>query len=309
MIEVLLATYNGEAFLAGQIDSVLGQEGVELRILVRDDGSSDNTQLVLEKYARDNLGKIGLLHSSGRLGGLGSFSWLLNQARAPYMAFCDQDDVWVVSKLGRLLLRMQSLEARLGHDTPILVHSDLAVVDRDLRPIHPSFWTYSGIDPTRNSLGQILIKNPVTGCALLANRALVEKVRPIPDGAVMHDHWLALVAAAFGRIEAVKEPLVFYRQHGNNVVGARAYGWRDIFNRLWSSCGRMDISRLRLQAGALYARFAGQLGPEQIALIGGFAKLPEYGWWGRRVFLIRHSILMPGLVRNLALFLCVRLRR
>ena len=307
MIEVLLATYNGEVFLSEQIESVLSQEDVELSILARDDGSSDGTGEVLERYARDYPGRISILHSPGRLGGRGNFSWLLNQACSPYVAFCDQDDVWVGKKMRTLLMRIRSLETRYGKDTPILVHSDLAVADSDLHEIHPSFWEYTHIDTTRNSFRHILVKNSVTGCALLANRALVEKARPIPEEAVMHDHWLALVAVVFGQVDAVKEPLVFYRQHGDNVVGARAYGWRDIFRRLWSDCGRMDISRLCLQAGAFSARFATQLSPEQGVLINGFAQLPERGWIGKRIFLLRHGILLPGLIRNLALLFCVRL--
>lgn len=309
MIEVLLAAYNGQAFLTEQMNSVLAQEGAELRVLARDDGSSDGTAEILERYARDFPGRVNILHSPGRLGGRGSFSRLLVQAQAPYVAFCDQDDVWASYKLRSLLERMQRLESELGKDTPLLVHSDLAIVDRILQPIHPSFWSYSGINPARQELPQILIKNTVTGCALLANRALVERARPVPDEAAMHDHWLAMVAAAFGHIEAVREPLVAYRQHGNNTVGAQAYGWRNILKRLFSSCGCMDITRLRRQASAFSAHFAKQLSPEQGALIDGFARLPERSWFGRRIFLLRHGILMPGLIRNLALLFCVRLRK
>lgn len=307
MIEVLLATYNGQAFLTEQMNSVLAQEGAELRVLARDDGSSDGTAEILERYARGFPERVTILHSPGRLGGRGSFGWLLDQAQAPYVAFCDQDDVWASNKLRTLLERMQRLESELGKDTPLLVHSDLSVVGLNLLPIHSSFWSYSGINPARQELQQLLVKNTVTGCASLANRALIEKARPVPHEAVMHDHWLALVAATFGRIEIVSESLVAYRQHSNNTVGAQAYGWRIIFKRLLSSCGRMDITRLRRQAGVFSARFAKQLSPEQGARIDGFAYLPERSWFGRRVFLLRHGILMPGLIRNLALLFCTRL--
>jgi len=307
MIEVLLATYNGQAFLTEQMNSLLAQEGAELRVLARDDGSLDGTVEILERYARDFPERVSILHSPGRLGGQGSFSWLLGQAQASYVAFCDQDDVWASNKLRSLFERMQRLESELGKDTPLLVHSDLAVVDRNLQPIHTSFWSYSGINPARQELAQILVKNTVTGCALLANRALIEKARPIPDEAAMHDHWLALVATVFGHIEEIHEPLVVYRQHANNAVGAQAYGWHNILKRFLSSCGRMDITRLRRQAGAFYTRFAKQLSPEQGALIDGFAHLPGRGWFGRRIFLLHHGILMPGLIRNLALLFCVRL--
>jgi glycosyltransferase involved in cell wall biosynthesis len=307
MIEVLLTTYNGEQFLAQQIDSILSQVRVELRIIVRDDGSSDNTKFVLGSYLRDYPGKIVLLDSSERIGVSSGINQLLNQTREPYVAFCDQDDVWIDNKLDRLLAHMQSLEAIYGHDYPLLVHSDLSVVDKDLHIIHPSYWNYSGVDPKRNSLRQTLIKNSVTGCALLVNRALVEKAIPIPDGAAMHDHWFAMVATTFGRIETINEPMVLYRQHESNVLGARRYNWHEIFRRLWISCGRMDISRHRKQASEFMRRFASQLNSDQYALVDGFAHLPKRSWVGRRLFLLRHGILLPGLIRNLALMFCVRL--
>lgn len=307
MIEVLLTTYNGQAFLAEQIDSVLAQEGVDLRVLARDDGSSDDTIEILERYARDYPGRVNILRSPGRLGGPKSFGWLLDQANAPYVAFCDQDDVWVSCKLRKLLERMQILENKLGKDMPLLVHSDLGVVDRSLQPIHASFWSYSGIDPARQELQQILVKNTVTGCAMLFNRALVKRSLPIPEEAAMHDHWLALVAAAFGHIEAVSESLVSYRQHGNNAVGAQAHGWRKIFRWLLLNCGRKGITRLRRQAAAFYTRFEKQLSSEQSTPVSGFAYLPERGWFQRRIFLFRHDILMPGLISNLALLFCARL--
>lgn len=309
MIEVLLTTYNGEQFLAEQIDSILTQTGVDLRIIVRDDGSSDNTLFVLGSYSRDYPGKIALLDSSERIGVRSGISRLLSQTRAPYAALCDQDDVWKANKLERLLAHMQSLEAIYGQDYPLLVHSDLSVVDKSLHIIHPSYWIYSGIDPERKSLRQTLIKNCVTGCALLVNRALIEKANPIPDGAAMHDHWLAMVATTFGRIEAINEPMVLYRQHENNVIGVRRYNWREIFRRLWISCGRMDISRLRNQASEFLGRYASKLNSDQYALVDGFAHLHERGWVGRRLFLLRHGILLPGLIRNLALLFCVRLAK
>jgi glycosyltransferase involved in cell wall biosynthesis len=309
MIDVLLATYNGEAFLAEQIDSVLAQEAVRLRILARDDGSADGTPAVLERYARAHADRFTLLRSPGRLGAAASFGWLLEHAQAPYVAFCDQDDVWEPAKLKTLLARIRAHEARLGERTPVLAHCDLAVVDAALAPLQASFWRHTGIDPARCALPHVLLKNPVTGCALLANRALVEKARPIPPEAAMHDHWLALVAASFGRIDAVATPLVRYRQHGRNVVGARSHGLGTILRRVLTDTRRLDLARPRGQARAFFRRYANELDAKQRALVDGFARLPERTWLGKRAFLLWHGILFPDLVRNLALMLGVRLGR
>ncbi len=307
MIDVLLGAFDGESFLAEQIESVLTQASVPLRILARDDGSSDGTAEILERYASEDPGRFVLLRSPGRLGAGGNFGFLLDQSKAPYVAFCDQDDVWKPAKLSILLARMHALEQRHGAGTPLLVHSDLEVVGPALEPIAGSYWRRAGIDSARCALPQVLIKNPVTGCALLANRTLVDLARPVPPEAALHDHWLALVAAAFGRIEAVAEPLVRYRQHSANVVGAERYGWRMIVRRALTECGRLDIDRPRRQARAFVDRYAERLAPAQRTLVDGFARLPERSWLARRAFLVTRGVLFPGLARNLALLFCARL--
>lgn len=307
LIQVLLATYNGENYLAEQLDSLLAQQGVGFTVLVRDDGSTDSTLDIVQRYMHEFPGQFMLCEKEGRLGAAGSFDWLLSRSDAPYIAFCDQDDVWSPNKLRILLERMHTLEADFGKDAPILVHSDLTVVDRDLHRIHSSFWKYSGLDARRHRLVQLLISNTVTGCALLANRALVKRATPIPQEATMHDHWFALVAAATGHIAPVYNPLVAYRQHGRNTLGARAYGWKFILEKMITGCGHTDISQLRHQAAALYGRYKGRLDPGQAEIIKGFVKLQERNWLARRFFMLRHGIVRPGVVRNIGLLFCVRL--
>jgi glycosyltransferase involved in cell wall biosynthesis len=306
-ISIALCTHNGGRYLTSQLDSLISQSVLATELVASDDGSTDETLDILQEYAKRSPFKVKVHRNTGKHGAVSNFSYAITLCEGDYIALCDQDDVWASHKLHTLLASMQAIEARLGQSIPILVHSDLAVVDRDLRPIHPSFWAYSGIDPDRQSLAQLLAKNTVTGCTFMANRALVERALPIPDGAAMHDHWLALVAAAFGHIEAVPETLVAYRQHGCNTVGAQPFGWRSILRQLVSGCGRMDIARLRRQAEVFHLRFSKHLDPGQADLVEGFARLQDQGWWGRRLFLLRHGILLPGVVRNLALLFCVRL--
>lgn len=307
MIQILLSTYNGEAFLTEQLDSLLAQKGVACTIVVRDDGSSDTTPEILRRYTQKFPDRFALSEELGRLGVIGSFDWLLSKATAPHIAFCDQDDIWKPNKLEILWERMQALEASLGKDVPILVHSDLTVVNHRLQVIHPSFWTYSGLDARRHSLAQLLISNTVTGCAMLANRALVMRAIPIPHEAVMHDHWFALVAAALGHIEPVYESLVSYRQHGRNAVGAQAFGWHTLLKKLISGCGHTAISKLRHQAKILYRRYGDYLKPDHAELVEGFSKLQNKNWFARRFFMLRYGIVRAGVVRNLWLFFCVRL--
>ncbi len=150
-IDVLLATYNGARFVAEQIDSILAQRHPHLRLLIRDDGSTDQTPAILAQYAAERPETITIVDGSGNLGPSGNFSALLQQATAPYVMLSDQDNVWLPGRINGLLTRMQRLEAELGPERPILVHSDLIVTDETLRPLCPSFWTYQHLDPWRGS--------------------------------------------------------------------------------------------------------------------------------------------------------------
>ncbi len=308
-IDVLLATYNGARYLRPQIESILDQEDVSFRILVRDDGSADETPAVIEDYRRTKPDRIIHVSGSDHLGVVGSFASLLREAKAPYAALSDQDDVWVPHKLRTLLGVMRDLESRHGIGTPLLVHSDLTVVDETLRERHSSFWRYSGFDPRSTSLARLLIKNTVTGCASLVNRALIELALPIPQAALVHDYWLALVARAAGRVGIVEEPLMAYRQHARNTIGARPYRLKSLLERLAPGFALWDMGALRRQAAALSERCHASIAPEYRTLIEDFVNLPGRNWFGRRRVLLRHGILMPGLMRNLALLFCVRLGR
>ena len=308
-IDVLLGTYNGARYLRPQIESILGQEGVSFRILVRDDGSADETPAVIEYYRRMSPDRVIRVSGSDHLGAAGNFARLLREAKAPYAALSDQDDVWTSHKLRILLGAMRELESRHGTSTPLLVHSDLTVVDETLRERHSSFWRYSGFDPGGTSLPRLLVKNTVTGCASMVNRALIELALPVPPAALVHDYWLALVAAAAGRLGIVDEPLVAYRQHARNAIGARPYRLKYLLERLAGGFAQWDLGALRRQAAALSDRCHASMAPGYRTLIEDFVNLPGRSWIGRRRILLRHGILMPGLARNLALLFWVRLDR
>jgi len=308
-IDVLLATYNGARYLRPQIESVLNQKEVSFRVLVRDDGSVDETPAIIEHYKRLRPDCIVHLGGSDNLGVIGNFAHLLGEATAPYVALCDQDDIWEPHKLRILLETMHDLEERHGIDTPLLVHCDLRVVDDALRERHSSYWRFAGVYPSRSSLPRLLLKNTIAGCASLANKALVRLALPVPRAALMHDYWLALVACAAGHVGAVEEPLMLYRQHERNTIGARPYDWRSFVDRITDGLVHWDLSALRRQAAALSERCHEVMTAENRALIDDFVDLPRRNWIGQRWFLLHHGIVMPGLMRNLVLFFCMRLGR
>jgi hypothetical protein len=137
--------------------------------------------------------------------------------------FCDQDDTWFVDKLEKQITAMLAAESEQSDCMALLIHSDLEVVSEQNTVIARSLISYQGLEIERNSFPNLAISNLVTGCTTLINEALAEKALPIPENAIMHDWWLALVATAFGRLVYLDVPLVHYRQHGNNTIGAKEY--------------------------------------------------------------------------------------
>lgn len=221
MIDILMATYNGEKYLKEQIESILQQSYMEWRLIIADDCSSDSTVKILEYYHSLYPDKISYYINVKPSGSAkNNFFQLLNHAKNKYIMFADQDDVWLKDKVKLTYETMIDAE-RTNRNIPILIHSDLCVVDQNLQLINPSIFQMQEMDYKRDKLNNILVSNIVTGCTMMINRNLLDLIHPQPKNAVMHDMWLALVASALGRIVFIKQPTILYRQHGDNSVGAK----------------------------------------------------------------------------------------
>lgn len=267
-LQVLLATCNGERFLRAQIDSILGQSLPGVTILARDDDSRDSTPQILSEYATFYPGRVQILPADRPAGGAkNNFLALLQASNAPYIAFADQDDIWLPQKLELQMKAMRDLEQLHGPATPLLVFTDLQVVAEDLTSLAPSFWRHRRIQP-RNiyRLGRLLMENVVTGCTTLLNAPLARLARSMPSAAVMHDWWVALLASTLGRAAFLDQQLVLYRQHENNVIGAsrlapalglRARLQHDRCRERWGQSLLQAQELLRIHGSALppFARF------------------------------------------------------
>lgn len=221
-IQVLLATFNGERFLREQIDSILNQTYPAVQILACDDSSNDATPAILADYAERFPHRMRLLSGAPSGSAKANFRRLMLASTGPYIAFADQDDIWLPQKLAAGMQMMRTLEQEHGASTPLLVFGDLEVVDSELRPVAPSLWQLNRLRPQNISrFKRLVMQNVVTGNTVLANRPLVELARNIPEDASMHDWWMALVACVFGKGQFLGDRLVKYRQHSGNVLGAR----------------------------------------------------------------------------------------
>ena len=288
LVDILLATYNGAKYLPAQLDSILAQTHQNFRLLVSDDGSSDATVEILERYrARFGDRLVLLPHPSRGQGVVRNFENLMaasvRDGVAHWIAFADQDDVWLPEKIARTLhalVRLQGAEPAV----PCLVHGELMVADADLRVVAPSFSRYQRMDPRQCSPLSLLSINQVTGCTMMVNRALLQMALPLPGGTIMHDWWCALLSGS-GRRAFLVEPLILYRQHGANQLGAKN---RSLGSRLrgFLKNGRGVVSRVRAlgratrgQAQALQQRL------RDLGLDEGYVS--EYLVWRERPLLLR----------------------
>ena len=220
-VNILMSTYNGQQFLAEQIRSIQEQSYTDWTLFIRDDGSSDNTKEILKDFEHQD-SRIHLIDSdkSDNLGVIKSFHKLVNHDRADYYFFSDQDDVWLPNKLELSLKEAQNYLA----DLPLMVYMDLKVVNQDLEIMTESM-VKSQSHHANTELVQELTENTVTGGVAMINHALAEMWQETDD-ILMHDWYLALLASAFGNLVFIDQPGELYRQHSDNVLGARTLSKR-----------------------------------------------------------------------------------
>lgn len=220
-VGIVLATYNCDrGHFAAQIRSIQNQDFQQWRCLITDDGSQPDIQQYMATFiAEDN--RFIFQVQPRNLGSYHNFEsgidFFRQDESITHIAFADQDDVWLPQKLTRLLNAMITSGA-------LLAHSDMALIDDQGTVLHPSVWQYEQRQPERLDAELLLLRNTITGCTAMISRQLIADALPFPPqqkfGDWYHDHWLAIAAAHQGSIAHIREPLVQYRRHSQNVIGA-----------------------------------------------------------------------------------------
>ena len=305
LIAILMATYNGEKYISAQIESLLKQTFSEFVLWVSDDCSTDSTWEILTTYAEQYPDKIKITQRKQNSGSAKyNFLEMMIDIKNDYVMLCDQDDVWLPDKIEKTLVKMEEMEERFGSDVPILVHTDLRVVDNNLEMITPSFRWAMHSDFNRIAFHQVLIQNTVTGCTVMYNQALAGVLDCEPLYCVMHDWWLQLVAAAFGKIGHLDESTVLYRQHGNNAVGAKnVRKWSYRINRfIHGNEVKEAINVTYLQAKSFLQAYYEQLNESQRKTVEKYCAIPTKWKLGKWYAACELKAFKNGLSRNIAYF-------
>lgn len=237
-VSVALCTHNGAAYVEQQVASILAQRPAPFEIVLGDDASTDDTVAIVERSvaearAGDPAVRTELVvhRRAAPLGVVGNFAATLAECRGEILALSDQDDVWPAGRLGVLV-------AEFADDALLLVHSDARLVDADgsaiglnlLDALEADAWEREHL-ASGDALPVLLRRNLVTGATVVFRARLRDLASPFPADWV-HDEWLAAIAASVGRMRLLARPLLDYRQHGANQIGARkptaADRWRKL---------------------------------------------------------------------------------
>lgn len=222
---ILLSTFNGEQFLAQQLDSLYAQTGVDFHIFVRDDGSEDGTLEIVRRYARER-GRMSLL-AGQNIGFVRSFFTLLQEAGEgfDFYFFCDQDDVWQPEKIWAAVGML--MQKDLGG--PAMYCGRTEYVDVNLHRLGQS----SDYQASQLGWGNALVQNVATGCTVALNAQARELLATyVPHRCLAHDWWAYLVVSAFGEVIFDSHSHIKYRQHGNNTIGMERAGWAGLQARV-----------------------------------------------------------------------------
>lgn len=298
MINILMATYNGEEYIKQQIESLFNQTIQDFILNVCDDHSTDSTYEILLKYAKQYPDKIHVSQNSQNSGSAkGNFFELMLRNQDDYIMLCDQDDVWLPNKIEISLSAIQKREMVAGKQTPILLHTDLCVVDKDLHMVNPSLNHMLDLHVEFGTLASQIVQNTITGCTTMYNRALAELIKK-PPFCIMHDWWIGLVATAFGEKIYLPEATILYRQHDRNVIGAKhVHSLGYIINRVLHIRDiRALLDTTYQQASAFLQEYEMLLNDIQIEFLQEYVSiptLPKFKRWHKigKLRTVKHGFL------------------
>lgn len=306
-VSILLSTYNGSKFLEKQLLSIQNQT-YPFELFVRDDGSNDNSlQIVKKIFNQYNIN--GEIIEGSNIGASASFFELiaLFKHRNPYIAFCDQDDIWLQNKLEKAIFLIHESEKEYSNKVPILYHSDLILIDDKDQLLHQTFWERVGLNPKYNQLNRILCQPTVTGCSMLVNQFLLNRIEKPTNPNFIHDYWISLYASSFGKILFDHNSYIKYRIHNANVIGASKINLKRILSLVFQPINFIKKwnyeHNIRIEQGKeFYKLNQNNLTIDQSRMLRSFNLLNNANWFYRLFLKFKYKFYQQGLLRNIISF-------
>jgi len=299
-VQILLSTHNGARFLTHQLETLRSQDYPQISILIRDDGSNDDTLQILEEYCRKH--QRFAFYSGHRMGAGASFFDLLEHADpdAAYYHFCDQDDHWLKDKLTRAVNKLENAPS----DLPLLYCSRVVIGNAELKPLRLSDLPMRGL-----SFANAMVECPVWGSTVSINpKARELALKQLPTFFSMHDSWLYLIISAFGLVLYDGSPTMVHRRHDQNFSQIPATS-RDRLHVVWRRYRKRGKEcPMARQAAEFQRLFGEQLAPDKRAVLDRFLDARKH-WWTRIRYACRREVYHQSRAGNLLLTLLLMLDR
>ncbi len=310
MIYIIMCTYNGERYIQEQLQSIEQNLAQDWKIIVSDDQSTDNTVKILKDFEKKNPGKMIININKAKKGAIHNFLSSIYTIGVEmndndFIMLCDQDDVWNADKISKTMHDMREQIVLYGNTIPLLVCTDVSVVDSKMNIIHESFRKMNHYNISHLDFAHLLMENKVQGCTIMINKGMALMLDKLPYSAMMHDGWLAFIAAAFGRIKYIDQPTMKYRQHTANVQGSIAFR-EDIKNKLSNLGGqRQIVMNTAAQVREFIEIYGDRLSDTIKREAEAFATLPQQNFVMRRYNIIKYHMWKSGLLRNVGLMILI----
>lgn len=311
MIHIIMCTYNGEKYIKEQIESILQNTIADWQLHISDDGSTDNTNAVLSEYTKKYPEKIIL---TSHVNSAGPSMHFLEKVREvsmemqsdDFLMLCDQDDVWYNNKIQLTLECMNSLIRKNSNKIPLLVCSDVEVVDEKKKQIAKSYRRMNHYSIKKLDAAHLLMEHKAQGCTIMINKVLADKIRELPKIDMEHDTWLELVAVIMGKVDYVDVPTMAYRRHSGQYTASKMGYWTILSEQLKNMKAQKYMIYCRVPQIQEFLRIYGaELDCKCRELVEAFAALERQGFWRKRLNIIRYHMWKSGIMRNIGMMILV----
>nr|WP_321266213.1 glycosyltransferase family 2 protein [uncultured Sulfurimonas sp.] len=221
LVSIAISTYNGEAFLREQLDSILNQTYKNLEIIISDDCSIDNTIKIIREY-QDKDKRIVFHQNKKNLGFVKNFENAISLCTGDYIALSDQDDIWKLNKIELFVSQIKENS---------LIYSNATLIDKNSKEKNKNFIKEDNIRQWKSNI-PFLLYNVISGNTMMFKKELLKHILPFPNNITYHDFWIAFVASTYGTITYTQEPMIFYRKHDEQVTFSKKQTHKNYLQKL-----------------------------------------------------------------------------